>query len=190
MTSRNDIPATIASSLSSMNGLSSQFDIAAMLPADFASIYPDLTTYGITKWKFANDLFSIPMLQGLTASLPIDIISYLVPNLSDGTPKNVVNIVDAVLGFMSMPNISTLFDSFRPMLQDYVNMAVNLLNTSTDYVAMLKKLNSMSFTELMTDLTANMTDPATNCSFPWCGLIPSDTISNMSTMIMDMMPVD
>jgi hypothetical protein len=54
---------------------------------------------------------------------------------------------------------------------------------------MLKTLNSMTFDELMADLTANISDPATNCTYIWCGRIPANTIPDMSKMLMDMVPI-
>jgi glutathione peroxidase-family protein len=58
---RTDLPSKIADQILPMTNMASSFDIGSQLSM-LGNLYTDLTTYGITKWQFANDLFNMSML--------------------------------------------------------------------------------------------------------------------------------
>jgi hypothetical protein len=58
------------------------------------------------------------------------------------------------------------------------------------YIDALKALETITFNDLMNDLTANMSDTtvAAACTLPWCGLLGSKTIPNLSATLQGIVP--
>lgn len=126
MTNRTDVPSMISSQFTSISSSLSSFDISSQLSM-LGNLYPDLCTYGISKWKFANDLFGLSELQSMLASLPISVADYLVPKDSTGVSKNAVDILTTVLQYMNYTSLNQLVSS---IVTDYITPEIASISST------------------------------------------------------------
>jgi hypothetical protein len=83
--------------------------------------------------------------------------------------------------------INGTIDPLKSMITGMLPQLISLLNmTKTNgYIQILNIAQTISFNQLMENLTANMSNStqAASCPYAWCGILPSDTFSKISNMI-------